>query len=76
MKYVTRATEFSPLILTFDVYLGTDTSQLNLICSDVAVPWCDPGPLQAGKAYYWNVVAKNCYGQTEGPIWSFTTATK
>jgi len=76
LKYVTRATEFSPLILTFDVYLGTDTSQLNLICSDVAVPWCDPGPLQAGKAYYWNVVAKNCYGQTEGPIWSFTTATK
>jgi len=70
----TRATEFSPLIPLFDVYLGTDLSQLNLICSDVAIPWCASGPLQTGKIYYWKVVAKNCYSQTEGPIWLFTAA--
>ena len=74
--YVTRATEFSALIPSFDVYLGTDLSQLNLICSDVAVPWCDAVSLQTGMTYYWKVVAKNCYGQTEGPIWLFTTATE
>jgi len=72
--YVTRATEFSALIPSFNVYLGTDPGQLNLLCSDVAVPWYVPGPLQTGMTYYWKVVARNCYGQTEGSIWSFTAA--
>jgi len=74
LKYVTRATEFSAPIPLFDVYLGTDISQLNLIYSDVAVPWCASGPLQTETIYYWQVVAKNCYSQTEGSIWSFTSA--
>jgi len=74
LEYIIRVTEFSPLIPAFDVYLGTDPNQLNLVCPDDLVPWCDPRPLQAGKTYYWKVVAENCYGQTEGPVSSFTTA--
>lgn len=70
---VTRATEFSALIPSFDVHLGTNPKQLDLICSDVVVPWCEPGPLEPGTTYYWKVVAKNHCGQTEGPVWSFTT---
>jgi hypothetical protein len=73
LEYVTRSTEFSPLIPLFDVYLGTDPNQLNQVCFDALVPWCDPGSLQNSVTYYWRVVAKNCYGRTEGPILSFTT---
>lgn len=73
LEYIARVTEFSPLIPTFDVYLGTNPNKLNLVCPDDLVPWCVPCPLQAGKTYYWKVVAGNCYGQTEGPVSSFTT---
>ncbi len=73
LEFISRVTEFAPVIPLFDVYLGTDPGQLDLICSD-SVPWsCDPGSLKTGTTYYWQVVSKNCYDQAEGPIWSFTT---
>lgn len=65
---------------TWDVYLGTDPNVLELIpeCNDICEPNCDPTPgtnetLDPGTAYYWQVVAENWCGETEGPIWSFTT---
>jgi len=73
LELVSRVTEFAPVIPSFDVYLGTDPGQLDLICSDSPRWSCDPGPLKTGTTYYWQVVSKNCYDQAEGPIWSFTT---
>ncbi|MHC4475586.1 MAG: DUF4350 domain-containing protein [Planctomycetota bacterium] len=58
---------------TYDVYLGTTPGSLGLICADTSAPICDPGLLACCRTYYWKVVAKNCCGQTAGPIWSFTT---
>jgi len=63
----------------YDVYFGTDPNALELLLEDVNEPSCDPTPnpnetLDAATTYYWQVVAKNCCGQTEGNIWSFTTA--
>lgn len=74
--YSTRVTEFSAVIPTFDVYLGTDpndSNNWNLICSNDLFYSCDSGPLSAGTKYYWQVVSRNCYDRVEGPIWSFTT---
>jgi hypothetical protein len=62
------------------VYFGTDPNALELISEDVNEASCDPTPdtnetLKAATTYYWQVAAKNCCGgQTEGNIWSFTTA--
>ncbi|HUW18953.1 MAG TPA: serine protease [Sedimentisphaerales bacterium] len=71
---VTRATEFSGFVPSFDVYFGTDPNHLNIVCSDLVVAACDPGPLECGTIYYWRVIAGNHCGQTEGPLWWFTTA--
>ncbi len=69
---VTRATEFSHLIQVYDVYFGENPDQLNLLCEDTNVPWCNAGTLICGKTYYWQVVAKdNCHNLV-GPLWSFT----
>ena len=64
-----------PCPTTWDVYLGTDPGAMSLVCEDLTEPVCDPGLLEGGVTYYWQVIAENCCGQTEGPIWSFTTAT-
>ena len=63
---------------TWDVYFGTDPNALELICQDLRKPTCDPTPeldetLLYNMTYYWQVVAKNEYGETQGPRWSFTT---
>ena len=29
--------------------------------------------LQLNTTYYWSIDAVNCFGTTEGPVWSFTT---
>jgi len=34
----------------------------------------NPGPLQSGVTYGWQVVATNAAGATSGPVWSFATA--
>ena len=71
---------------TYDVYLWTDLTEPVRICSDVSggpqpakdaagnpEPICDPGTLRYWTRYYWKVAAKNRFGETEGPAWSFTT---
>jgi hypothetical protein len=71
---VTRTTKFSDLIPSFDVYLGTDPCSMAVVCSDALVAGCNPGPLQCGTTYYWQVIAKNHCGSIEGPVWQFTTS--
>ncbi len=60
---------------TYDVYLGTNPAAMGLVCADLLAPPCDPpGTLAPGMTYYWQVVAKDCCGESAGPVWSFTTA--
>jgi hypothetical protein len=59
--------------LTYDVYLGTDISQMELVGSDLEEPAFSPCILDYETAYYWQVVAKSDCGLTMSPIWSFTT---
>ncbi|MBN1766268.1 MAG: trypsin-like peptidase domain-containing protein [Sedimentisphaerales bacterium] len=70
---ITRATLFSDLVPSFDVYLGADPNSMALQDTDIIVYWYDPGPLQCGTNYYWQVVARNECGETASPVWSFTT---
>lgn len=57
----------------YDVLFDTQYPPTNLICEDSVVTFCNPGPLNPGTQYYWQVIAKNIVGKTEGRIWSFTT---
>jgi len=79
-EYVTRTTEFSALLglHKYDVYLESNSPPTEPVCSDINEPVCDPTPepnasLRPCTIYYWQVVSKNFFGETEGPVWSFTT---
>jgi subtilase family serine protease len=59
----------------YDVYLWPDTSLVPVtpIVSGLADTYYQIGTsLLYGQRYLWKVVARNFYGQTSGPIWSFT----
>ncbi|MBN1165234.1 MAG: hypothetical protein JXB45_11690 [Candidatus Krumholzibacteriota bacterium] len=57
--------------LTYDIYLGTDTS---LVKSDHPYTFYTPTlPLDIATTYYWMVVAKDAEHQISSPTWSFTT---
>ena len=74
---VTRATQFTPFLSwqNYDVYLDTKNPPTQLIYSDLDVPTCVPNEtLEPATTYYWQVVSRNSCGQTEGQVWSFTTA--
>jgi hypothetical protein len=58
---------------TWDVYLGTNPNELELIASDLDETNFCPGWLEICTQYFWKVVAKNPSGETPGPIWSFRT---
>ena len=58
---------------TYDVYLDTNPSPTTLVASDLNSPTFDPGTLSFDTTYYWKVVAKNCCGEIESSIWSFST---
>jgi hypothetical protein len=47
-----------PCETTWDVYLGTNPGNMQLVCQDVEDPCCDPGGLSYGTNYFWRVVAK------------------
>lgn len=56
---------------SYDVYFGTTSNPPlhgNTRSSSYALP-----TLSGGTRYCWKVVAKNACGNTEGPVWSFTT---
>jgi hypothetical protein len=58
---------------SWDLYFGTNPEELELVATDLDQPTYCPGCLDAWAKYYWRVVAKNSFGQKNGPIWSFTT---
>jgi len=79
-EYVTRSTEFAALLggQKYDVYVDSNNPPTELVCGDIDEPTCDPTPepsilLKPCTSYYWQVVSKNYCGETEGPIWLFTT---
>ena len=59
--------------LSFDVYLGTETSPTTKIADNKPVTSIDAS-LQSNKTYYWKVVVRdNKGGETNGQLWSFRT---
>jgi hypothetical protein len=69
----TRATVFAALVPSYDVHLGLDPGLLVQVDGGAAAPQFLATGLEPGRTYYWQVVSRNSSGQTEGPIWSFTT---
>jgi hypothetical protein len=61
--------------VTHDVYLAADDTQpSDLACEDVSSTSCDPGTLNPGTHYYWQVVTTDERGATTtGPVWHFVT---
>jgi len=60
--------------VTYDLYFGTDDPP-PLEASDLNNTNFDPGLLDYSTTYYWRIVSRDSHGaETEGPVWSFTTA--
>ena len=66
--------------LTFDIYFGTDETNLELLESNWASTTynlTDEVELNYSTTYYWQIIAKdNKGGVTAGPVWSFSTELK
>ena len=61
-------------VVSYDVYLWTTPNNDPPICADQPTLLCLPGILEFDTTYYWQVVAKDNYGQEmAGTTWSFTT---
>lgn len=57
---------------SFDVYFGT-TNPPAFIQNQSTTTY-NPGTLQAGTEYYWQIVPRNAYGTAQdAPIWKFTS---
>ena len=57
---------------SYDVYLGTSTTP-PFVANRTSTSYAVSG-LLSGTRYYWKIRAKNtCGGNTDGPVWSFTT---
>ena len=61
-------------IVTYDVYFGTAASPPK-VKDDQSATTYDPGTLNYGDTYYWQIVATDNHdSSTTGPVWSFSTA--
>jgi len=61
-------------IVRYDVYLSEVNPPNALIASELELPLFDIAGLESSKTYYWQVVAKDSYGNaTPGPVWQFST---
>jgi hypothetical protein len=59
--------------VTYDVYFGT-SSPPPLVDEDLTQTAYDPGTMELGITYYWQIVSEDSQAETtDGPIWSFTT---
>lgn len=59
--------------LTYQINLGTSSTP-NQVASDLSTASYDPGSLQSGTTYYWQVEVTDQDGATtEGSVWSFNT---
>lgn len=63
-------------VLTFDVYFEAENPVPNiLVARGIEEFEYDPGQMEYGTTYYWQIVAKDSTGNiTAGPVWRFTTA--
>jgi hypothetical protein len=61
--------------VVYDVYLeANDPTPDDKIADDISETTFDPGTLEHGTKYYWQIYAKDNHGAiTEGPVWYFTT---
>lgn len=73
----------SPLALSYDVYFGTNQSQVAAAINGSALhlgrttapPKSLPVPLAPGVTYFWRVDVVGFSATNAGPVWSFTTST-
>ncbi|MFQ5462492.1 MAG: hypothetical protein ACE5E5_07675 [Phycisphaerae bacterium] len=59
---------------TYDVLLDTLNPPIATACTQVTQPTCDPGGLTDNQTYFWQVLATNDLGTTQGPVWTFSTS--
>ncbi|WP_053001287.1 6-bladed beta-propeller [Kosmotoga pacifica] len=63
-------------ILIYDVYFGTSPTP-TLSASEIVDTYYAPSEINGHTTYYWKVVARDGWGgETEEPVWSFTTASR
>ena len=64
--------------LTYDVYFeADDPTPDELVSNNQSESWYDPGTMEYGTHYYWQIVAWDEYGlSTEGLVWDFTTGSE
>ena len=68
------STDIEHDIVRYDVYLSEMNPPLALIADNLELPVFDITGLQSSKTYYWQVVARDNYGNaTPGPVWQFST---
>ncbi|MBN1295446.1 hypothetical protein JXA80_01615, partial [bacterium] len=59
--------------VVYDVYFGTDPDPV-LVAQNLTATTYDPGTMEEGRAYYWNIVARDSHSaEMSGPIWDFVT---
>ncbi len=57
----------------YDIYFGTSSSPPKVVSNQSATTY-NPGTLELGIKYYWQIVSWDEYGySTTGPLWNFTT---
>jgi hypothetical protein len=57
--------------VVYDVYFGT-TAHPPLVVKQTSTTY-DPGLMETGKTYYWQIVARDSQGDSAvGPVWSFS----
>jgi RHS repeat-associated protein len=62
----------------YDIYLwkSSQSKPTTPTASGLTSPFYDPpGDLEAGTNYLWQVTARNAMGATDGPVWTFMSAT-
>jgi hypothetical protein len=60
--------------LTYKIYFGTNSPPPLKVQDYEDTTW-DPGTMLLETTYYWQIVAKDIHGgETQGPIWDFTTS--
>ncbi len=57
-----------------DLYFGTQTPPDNKVMNASTATTYKPPTLNYQTNYYWKVICRNANGETEGPVWKFTTA--
>lgn len=59
-------------VLTFDVYLDTNSTPVTKVGNNINTKSLQVNTLESAKTYYWQVVVKdNKGGETNGPVWKF-----